>query len=170
MKFKCILLAASFLLFIACKEASKEIERKKVSIDTNISKPNSKSTFEDLEGNSIALSDYKGKKLLLNFWATWCRPCIEEMPALARAQTALANENYVFLFASDQSTAKIKAFSEKKDFDFKYVKFNGAMADFEVIALPVTFIYNEDGKLVHRIDGATEWDSLDSIDMLKAIR
>lgn len=129
-----------------------------------------KSSFEDLDGNPIELSDFKGKRVLLNYWATWCRPCIEEMPAMLRAQEVLANENYVFLLASDQSIDKIKAFKDKKKFDFTFLKFNGSLTDKNINALPATFIYNESGKFMNRVDGATEWDSPKILDMLKAIK
>lgn len=129
-----------------------------------------KSSFEDLDGNPVELSDFKGKKVFLNYWATWCRPCIEEMPAMLRAQEVLNDENYVFLLASDQSTEKIKAFKDKKKFDFNFLKFNGSLADMQINALPATFIYNESGEFINRVDGATEWDSPKIIDKLKAIK
>lgn len=170
MKFKATLFAVCFLFCLGCKEAVKEAERKETTAVAAPEKSEAKSTFEDIDGNPIELSDYQGKKVLLNFWATWCRPCIEEMPALLKAEAILENDNYIFLLASDQSMDKIKAFKEKKGFDFKYLKFNGAMSDFEVSALPATFIYNEAGKQVHRIDGATEWDSPKIIDTLKSLK
>jgi hypothetical protein len=65
---------------------------------------------------------------------------------------------------------KIVAFKEKKGFDFNFVKFYGAMSDFEVSALPATFIYNEEGTMVRRYDGLTEWDSPEILSQLKAIK
>jgi len=168
MKFKLTVVALCFLFFFRCKETPKAAEQN----ETVVLKPETKqvtSTFEDLDGNSVELSDYKGKRVLLNFWATWCKPCIEEMPSLLKAEAALENDDYVFLLASDQSVDKIKAFKAKKGFGFKYLKFNGAMTDFDVSALPATFIYNTKGEQSNRIDGATEWDSSEIIDMLKNI-
>lgn len=170
MKQKSILFAFCLLLFYACKEKPKAAVQKERVVSTPPEELEPRSTFEDLDGNPIELSDYAGKKVLLNFWATWCRPCIEEMPALLKAETALQHDNYVFLLASDQSIEKIKAFKEKKNFDFNYVKFNGVMADFAISALPATFIYNEAGKEVARIDGATEWDTPEIINKLKTIQ
>lgn len=170
MKLRFIILSSCFLLFMGCKETPKEAVQIEATVVAAVEKTDPKSTFEDLEGNPIELTDYKGKKVLLNFWATWCRPCIEEMPALLKAEAALKNDNYVFLLASDQSVEKIKTFKDKKGFDFKYLKFNGAMADFKVNALPATFIYNEEGIMQSRIDGATEWDAPSMIDTLKAIK
>ena len=170
MKQKSILFALCLLTFCTCKEVPKEPAQKKSVLSPPPAQLDPRSTFEDLDGGPIELSDYVGKKVLLNFWATWCRPCIEEMPALLKAEATLQNDNYVFLLASDQSMDKIKAFKEKKDFDFTYVKFNGAMADFAINALPATFVYNEAGKMVMRIDGATDWDTPEIINKLKAIQ
>lgn len=129
-----------------------------------------KSTYEDLEGNPIELSDFKGKKVVVNYWATWCRPCIEEMPSMLRAQELLTNDNYVFLLASDQSIEKIKEFKDKKKFEFTFLKFTGSLADMQINALPATFIYNEAGEFANRVDGITEWDSQEMLDKLKAIK
>lgn len=170
MNSKSIVFAVCLLFFMGCKETPKEAVQKETTVVVQPENSKPTSAFEDLEGNAIELTDYKGKRVLLNFWATWCRPCIEEMPSLLKAQTILENDSYVFVVASDQSIAKIEAFKEKKGFNFKYLKFNGAMSDFKISALPATFIYSEEGKQVHRIDGATEWDSPEIITMLKDIK
>lgn len=130
----------------------------------------STSTYEDLEGNPIELSDYKGKRVLLNYWATWCRPCIEEMPDMEKAQTILKQDNYVFLFASDQSVDKINKFKEARGFQLEFIKFNGIYAEENVSALPATFIYNEVGEQVLRFDGGLKWDSPEMIEKLRAVK
>ena len=128
------------------------------------------STYENLEGNPIELSDYKGKRVLLNYWATWCRPCIEEMPDMEKAQTILEKENYVFLFASDQSIDKINKFKEARGFQLDFIKFNGVYAEENVSALPATFIYNEVGEQVLRFDGGLKWGSAEMIEKLRAVK
>ena len=177
MKFKFAIIALSIFSLYACKETPKEIVKPAASADeqevvtdilTEESEP--KSTYVDVAGNTFELSDYKGKRILLNYWATWCKPCIEEMPSMVEAQTLLEKENYIFLLASDQSMEKIKAFQEKKKFDLRFVKFNGSLASEEITALPATFIYNEKGEKVERIDGATEWNSPEIIQKLKNIQ
>ena len=72
-------------------------------------------TYTDLEGNAVALSDFKGKRILLNFWATWCFPCLEEMPSMEKAQEVLASENYVFLFATTDELNKINSLKKKTE-------------------------------------------------------
>ncbi len=128
-----------------------------------------KASFEDLHGNPVSLTDFKGKRVVLNYWATWCRPCIEEMPDLVRAQELLKNENYVFLLASDQSLEKIQKFVDKRRFDLTFIRLKDAFAEKGVSALPTTFIYNGAGEQVLKIEGQTDWVSDEMIEKFKAV-
>jgi peroxiredoxin len=156
------------VVLVGCKEEKTKTVAPEV-IEAVVEKV-STSTYEDLEGNPIELSDYKGKRVLLNYWATWCRPCIEEMPDMEKAQTILEQENYVFLFASDQSVKKILAFKEARGFQLDFIKFNGVYAEENMSALPATFIYNEVGEQVLRFDGGLKWDSPEMIEKLRAVK
>ena len=62
----------------------------------------SNSIYVDLNNNEVDLSSFRGKKILINYWATWCGPCIQEMPSLLKAQELLKDENYIFLLVSDE--------------------------------------------------------------------
>ncbi|MDY7394157.1 TlpA disulfide reductase family protein [Aureibaculum sp. 2210JD6-5] len=126
--------------------------------------------YKDLEGNAVALSNFKGKKVLLNFWATWCLPCLEEMPSMAKAQQLLASENYVFLFATTDKIDKINKFKEKHPYPFQYLQYQGSLDKLNIHALPVTFIYNTEGELVRRIDGVKEWGAKEMLNQLKAVQ
>lgn len=169
MKLKLILLVVVLIAISACKDTRKETAQGlKIGIES-VQTPVSNNLYEDLEGNPVELSDFKGKRILLNFWATWCRPCIEEMPSLLKSKTILEKENYVFLLATDQSTEKIKSFIERKNFDFNYIRLTGSFAQLKIQALPVTFIYNEKGEKVDEISGAIAWDSPEIIERLKNI-
>jgi len=124
--------------------------------------------LEDLEGNEINLSDFKGKRVFLNLWATWCKPCIAEMPSIDRAFQHLKNEDFVFLLASDEKMEKIRRFVEKRgDFSFQFVHMINSVYDLEVVALPTTLIINRNGEIVYEKAGAREWDSED---VLKELR
>lgn len=154
------------LLIFSCKEAPKAEPQQ---IQSVLAEHIPQSQYVDLEGRALGLSDFKGKRVLLNYWATWCRPCIEEMPALGRLELALANEGYVFLYASDESLEKINAFKKAKGFDLHFIKFNGNLAEQQINALPATFIYDADGQQVARFDGAMAWDSPEMIEQLKSL-
>ncbi len=156
MGLKVSIFTAILSLLISCKKGVK-VEDTSAKKGENIEKiTEATSQFEDLEGNPIAIADYKGKRVLLNYWATWCRPCIEEMPSLLRSQAILEKENYIFLLASDQTLEVIKDFKEKRNFDFKYIKYNGSWAEEQINSLPTTYIYNEEGEKVEKIIGGVD--------------
>lgn len=159
---------AFIVLTVGCKE-NKKVDFVKQDILVTAEQDEPTALYEDLEGNRIALEDFKGERLVLNYWATWCKPCIEEMPAMARAQELLKNDGYVFLFASDQSVKKIVTFRDRRKFGLDFIKYNGAYADLQITALPVTLIYNEVGKQVERIEGGMNWDSPEMIKKLKQL-
>lgn len=169
MYLKTLLIIVLATAMTSCKDVNTNTQKATVNED-NVVEKKSTATYEDLEGNAISLSDYKGKRVLLNYWATWCRPCIAEMPDMEKAQAILENENYVFLFASDQSVAKIEKFKEARGFNLNFIKFNGVYANKGVSALPATFIYNELGEQVLRFDGGLKWDSPEMIEKLRAVQ
>ena len=127
------------------------------------------SMYFDLDGNDVKISDYKGKRVLINFWATWCTPCLIEMPSMENAQEALKDENYVFLFATTDDIDKIKNFEKNNSYNFKFLKYNGTLDKLNIYALPATFIYNSKGEMVKRIDGVTEWDAEEMLAQLRDI-
>ncbi|CAM4405679.1 TlpA disulfide reductase family protein [Zobellia roscoffensis] len=158
------------LLLMSCQEVTK---KGTVDIETKNGVPalaTEETLYQDLDGKAIALSSFKGKRILLNFWATWCRPCIEEMPSLVKAKNILEKEGYVILLASDESFKKIEGFKETEPFEFRFIRYNGALVQLNIHALPTTFIYNESGKKVDEIIGATDWDSPEMIKKLKEIQ
>ena len=127
------------------------------------------SLYTDLEGNLVSLNDFKGKKILLNFWATWCTPCLEEMPSLAKAQELLQSENFVFLFATTDNTEKIIKFKHNYNYPFRFLQFKSSLDKLNIYALPATFLYDSHGNLVTRIDGATIWNSEAMLNKLRDI-
>jgi len=163
------LLAMILASMNGCKEANKKSATVVTSNDPTEKEVVAARGYEDLEGKPVALSDYSGKRILLNFWATWCRPCIEEMPSLLKAQEVLGKEDYVFLLATDQSIKIINSFKVRKGFEFTYVRYTGTFADLGISALPKTFVYNKNGDKVDEISGAIEWDSPEIIEKLKNI-
>lgn len=167
MGLKVSVFTAILSLLISCKNGVKVEVTSAKKVDNTEKITEAASQFEDLEGNPIAIADYKGKRVLLNYWATWCRPCIEEMPSMLRSQAILEKENYIFLLASDQTLEDIKAFKEKRGFDFKYIKYNGSWAEQQISSLPTTYIYNEEGEKVEKIVGGVTWDSPEVIKKLK---
>ena len=98
--FVIILLVLS--ISISCKGERKEEVRNSEKV----------TLFSDLNGVPVSLEQFKGKRILVNYWATWCVPCLKEFPSLVKAQELLSNDNYVFLFPSPDGVEKIKVFNE----------------------------------------------------------
>jgi len=128
-----------------------------------------KASYVDLYDNKVDLSAFKGKKVLINYWATWCGPCIQEMPSLLKAQEVLKAENYVFLLVSDEAIKRISRFKDRKNYNFTYLKSRTSLASMRIFTLPTTVIFNEDGKKVKTMVGSKKWDSKQMIKKLKAL-
>lgn len=169
MKHKNYVIWLVLMILFSCKEAP-PAETKEIGTTPEEALSPNTAEYTDLEGNALAIKDFKGKRVLLNYWATWCRPCIEEMPDLLKLQSHLAQENYIFLLASDQSIQKIKDFKSAKGYDFNFIKYNGSYAQHQINALPVTIIYNAAGEQVSRFDGGMSWDTPEMVKQLKNIR
>ena len=162
MSFRVNFLFISFILLLNCGEVSKSDQKFKSNKEISM--------YFDLDGNDVKISDYKGKRVLVNFWATWCTPCLKEMPSMENAQEALKDENYVFLFATTDHIDKIKNFEKNNSYNFKFLKYNGTLDKLNIYALPATFIYNSKGEMVKRIDGVTEWDAEEMLAQLRNIQ
>ncbi len=161
MQIKSLLFFISICLLASCAEVKKEKVLKE--------KPVKSSLFVNLEDENVYLKDFEGKRILVNFWATWCTPCLQEMPSLVHAQEILKNENYVFLFPSTDEIDKIRSFNESKNYPLQFLHYTSSLDKMDIYALPATLIYDTKGEMVKRIDGATEWDSEETINLLKSI-
>lgn len=124
--------------------------------------------FENLDGTKIDWTDTKGKLVFVNFWATWCKPCIKEMPSLSEANIQLKDEGVLFIVASDQDVSKIKKFESKHHYSFSLLHSNTSVFDLDVQALPTTIIINEAGKIVFNEIGSRDWSSDKSIALIKS--
>jgi len=168
---KISLICCLAFLMGTCSTPQKE-ETEKKNLEENIAdrpSPSAGYLFTDLDGNGINIEDYAGKRVFVNFWATWCKPCIAEMPDLEEASSILEKENYVFLFASDENMLKIRSFVEKRKFNLKFVHLNKELAELKIHSLPTTFIYDTNGAKRKQIVGAMQWNLPKVLDNLRAV-
>ncbi len=119
--------------------------------------------FAALDGAPVRLADFKGRVVVLNFWATWCAPCVREMPSLDRLQAALEDRDLAVLAVSiDRGGAKvIRPFAKRLGLERLglYHDPKGALFKaFGVTGLPTTFLIDRRGQIVGAYPGAAEWD------------
>jgi len=119
--------------------------------------------FKDEQEKEISFSDFKGKILLVNFWATWCAPCIKEMPSLDRLKSKVDGNFDVVAISIDRDGGKkvIDFFNEnkitnlEKFFDIK----NSLAKEMNLIGIPTSFFVNKKGDLIGHYQGDMEWDN-----------
>ena len=128
-----------------------------------------KTSFVDLYENNLDLSVYKGKKIVINYWATWCGPCIKEMPTIKRAEEILEDYGYIFLLVSDETISRISKFKNDRNFDFNFLKSIESYETLGIYSMPTSYIFDENGKIIETIVGAIEWDSEEMINKLKIL-
>jgi thiol-disulfide isomerase/thioredoxin len=154
------------LLFIAasCSDSKKRESKPISSSQTEIEKVK----LTNLMGMTIDMKQYNGKAVFINFWATWCKPCREEMPTIKKAMDLFKDEKIEFLFASDESIEEIQEFENEHSYGFHYTRVAN-MEDLNIIGLPTTFIFDKDGKQVFSEMGYRKWDDQANIDLLLKI-
>ena len=126
----------------------------------------------DTDGDKHRLQDYRGKVVVLNFWATWCPPCVEEIPSLGRLQRAFADDELVVLSIDiGESREDVEAFLQKIPADFPVLlnPDGSAVKQWKVIAFPTTFIIDADGIIKLAYFGGLEWDSPNIVKQLRAL-
>ena len=130
-------------------------------------------TLKDLNGKNVSLSDYKGKVVLVNFWATWCEPCRVEIPWLIEMQQKYGPKGFVVLGISMDEEGKnvVAPFVEKERFDvngqklpmsYQIVIGNDAAADKfgGLFGYPTSILISRDGKQIKRITGLISYDEI----------
>ena len=156
-----------FLIIIsACKNANETKEASKEQKEVSQQKiPIAQIHLSDLKDQPIDLGKYKGKTIFINFWATWCKPCREEMPSIQEAMKILKDEKIEFLFASDETTEQIEEFKAAHEYSFNYVKVE-SLSELNIMGLPTTIIFNSSGKLIFSEMGYRKWDDRGNIDLI----
>ena len=111
------------------------------------------------DGETLQFTNLKGKVVFLNFWATWCPPCVAELPEIQRAYDK-HGQDVVFILVTDQETGVVEAFMEKHGYKLPvYYLTSGLPEVFNHRSIPTTYILSKDGRIVSRKTGAVNWDS-----------
>ncbi|HEB55429.1 MAG TPA: TlpA family protein disulfide reductase [Gammaproteobacteria bacterium] len=130
-------------------------------------------TLPDLKLETVHLSDYRGKLVILNFWASFCAPCRREMPALENLWQRYRDKGLVVLaLSADRDNLKrVENFVTEGDYSFPILldTAGGVRKNYEIRALPTSYLIGRDGKFIGRIIGEREWDSEQSQTLIKLL-
>ncbi|MDA1089872.1 MAG: TlpA disulfide reductase family protein [Proteobacteria bacterium] len=135
-------------------------------------KPVSKQSFIDANGNQQSLEAHRGRGVVFNFWATWCAPCVREMPQLDRLKALLEPDgiDVVALSEDRKGATLVKKFyriNKLKNLAINIDEGGKVLRDSRVIGLPATLFINADGLEIGRVYGISEWDSKESVAFLR---
>lgn len=161
----CLLIAAAYTVYTRYKPS--DISQSQNS-SGKITAPDF--TLKDLDGNSVKLSDYRGKIVILNFWAVWCPYCIEEMPDLNELGKQLERDGDAVILAidSEESEKTVKDYISSANIGLKVLldgngKVTNLYAPYGIRGLPTTFILNPDGSFYTYISGLTNKGTLTNV-------
>ncbi len=168
-----MILIISLVLFTPVGFHIKVFVNKIFASDAAVVPPNEQQTLVqyqwklvDLEGNKFDFQSNKDKVVLLNFWATWCPPCIAELPSLVELYRDY-KEKITFAFIAVDEKDKVAAFLEKKEYQLPvYFEASETPAQLEYKSIPITFIINKNGKIVVAEKGVADWNSINTRNLL----
>ncbi len=169
-----------FFIFILClslmtvlSACTKANSPKKSDIATEKSPAPDVSVVSIANGSTLKLSDLKGKVVLLNFWATWCPPCREEIPSMMKLNGFMAGKPFQMVAISIDEGGKqsIESFFKETGFSLPtYLDESGASSkSYGVTGVPETFIIDKQGVLIKKIIGGAAWDSPESVAFIEGL-
>ncbi|MBU4314487.1 MAG: TlpA family protein disulfide reductase [Actinobacteria bacterium] len=141
-----VFIIISFFIFTGCKSSYGDF------------------TLMDLDGNEISLSDFNRKVLILNFWATWCPPCREEIPDFVEVYNEYESKDVQFIGVSNEDISTLKSFVE--DYDISYpilIDDANIMGKWGISAIPTTFVFDKNGQIIFKNVGMMTGEQLKNI-------
>ena len=135
-------------------------------------KPRPTASWNDSNGNKLSLADFSGKVVMLNFWASWCSPCIRELPSINRLQLRLGGDRFKVITLNMDRGGKPIALRVKRRLKLDqlslYLDKGSFFAKFmKIRSLPTTIIFDAKGREVGRVERSAEWDSKEALSLLQ---
>ncbi len=125
-------------------------------------------TLRDLDDQPVEFKKYAGKPIFLNIWATWCGPCVAEMPSIARLAANPRLKDVAFVCASvDDSPETVKRFLADKNWPMTILRSRDRPGIYYTDGIPATFIIAPDGRIVSKQVGSMDWDTPEIVAMLE---
>lgn len=164
----CLLLGVGGWVFLSRKDAPSEIERTVTRLP--------ELTLQTIDGQEVRTAAWQGQVVIVNFWASWCAPCIEEVPSLIRLSQAMAGEIKILAVSGDSTLDDVHVFLKSFP-DFKRPGISIAFDEklklarrFNVNKLPESYIFNAEGTMVRKVSGSIDWSTADAVEYLKSLR
>ena len=139
-------LLSLFLTIISCN-----ISTNKIAKDFYV--------LSDLEGNAFDLDKQKGNVVILNIWATWCKPCIAEFESLEKVKEKFQDRNIKIIAVSNEDLKLINKFLDKRKYNLKFIKLNGDLSYFNAYSLPTTVVFDKSGEEAFRLTGGVDFNT-----------
>ncbi len=129
--------------------------------------------FQDANDKPLRFADFRGRALLINFWATWCAPCVKEMPSLDRLQAKFPKDKFLVLPLSIDGPTRPKVAPFYKDQKLAHLgiyfdKGRKAMQGLDVSLLPTSILVDPMGREIGRLEGDADWDMPEGVALMKA--
>ena len=128
--------------------------------------------LEDMRGRRVRLEDFKGKVVLVNFWATWCEPCRDEMPSIQRLRQKLAGKRFEVVAVNvAEPRSRVEAFLERMQLDLPVLLDHSGdtTRSWRARILPATFIIGPDGGIRYSYTGELDWSEPRIVDLITAL-
>ncbi|MBN8780040.1 MULTISPECIES: TlpA disulfide reductase family protein [unclassified Thiobacillus] len=148
------------------------VTAKATGFEARVASPAPELKAHDLTGASKTLTDYRGKVVVLNFWATWCPPCQREMPSLERLRMQMKGRPLEIVAVSSAETPEeVNAYLAKMKLGFPILLDTDSSNTrrWKVFALPTTFVLDTEGQVRHVLTGPTEWDQGEALAVVESV-
>ena len=128
--------------------------------------------FKNLDGSDASYDAFKGKVVLINFWATWCIPCVKEMPSLNKLAGTIGKDKFVVMALSldGPTRAKVAPFIRDKELSALDVYLDDKRAAYgklDILVLPTSILVDKQGREVGRLAGDAEWDTPEAVALIR---
>jgi thiol-disulfide isomerase/thioredoxin len=124
----------------------------------------------DLDGQPVMFEKFKGKTVFLNIWATWCGPCVQELPSIARLAAEPSLKDVAFVCVStDESAQTVKRFLQGKNWPMTVLRATDCPSVFATDGIPATFLIGPDGTIAASEVGSADWDDPKVVALLSGL-
>lgn len=177
-KFGAFALSAAVIAFSAASAPARAADGPKLEGPMEIfqvapgTRPRPETTWKDGNGKTVSLKDFDGKVVLVNFWATWCAPCVRELPSIDRLAASLDGEEFKVVAISidrggNPAARKMLRRLKLNNLDLYLDRENTAVREFGVRQMPTTYVFDRKGREVGRLEGAAEWDEPEAVALVR---